>query len=98
ADDRSAAIAVDAFDRVVVSGAIRKVTEDSDFVVIRYSNDGAFLESRLFDEETFNGGEDIVKAMAIDDFGNVAITGDSLRPEGTLNQIVTIKYGSTALS
>lgn len=96
--DEATAIAVDATGTVIVSGSQRITGEDSHYYVVRYSNGGALLSEKTFEGGFENGGDDKVKSMAVDPFGNVVITGDSLREAGTLTEFVTIKYGHTVLA
>ena len=66
---------------------------NGDYVVQKYDRDGNLLWTQTYDgtEGTFWGGNDIARAFAVDDAGNVYVTGSS---EGywTGPDIATVKY------
>jgi len=95
--DRPAAIAVDALGNVYVTGYttvyFAGTTGTSgmrtDYVTIKYSSDGTQLWTALYDGPVhyFDYG----KALAVDNIGNVYVTGQSWQG-GTGYDYVTIKY------
>jgi hypothetical protein len=93
-------IALDPAGNPIVAASTRFGSESSDFYIGKYSsnNDGAILWERFYGGAFPNGGTDRLRDMAVDPFGNIAITGDALREAGTLNEIVTFKIGATALA
>jgi hypothetical protein len=64
-----------------------------DYVVQKYNSNGDLLWTRVYDgtEGSYWGGHDVARALAVDRFGNVYVTGSS---EGywTGPDIVTVKY------
>jgi hypothetical protein len=93
-------IAVDPSGNPIIAGSPGIVGQSADFYVAKYSsrNNGAVLWEKAYKGAFPNEGTDTLADMAVDDFGNIAITGDSLREAGTLFEILTIKLGTTALA
>jgi hypothetical protein len=93
-------IAVDPAGNPIVSGSPAVVGESNDFYIGKYSslNEGAPIWQQLIKGAFPNEGSDEFADMAVDSFGNVIITGNSLREAGTLFEILTIKFGTTALA
>ena len=90
-DDNPKAIAVDNYGNVYVAGNSEGLTTGLDYVTIKYNSEGVKLwESR------YNGsanGSDKLYDMAIDDFGNVYVTGCSETTEQNFD-FATLKYNS----
>lgn len=96
--DEAKAIAIDNADNVVVTGASDHVgSHDADYYTVKYNAlDGRPLWEQRFVGNFRGGGEDTPAAVAVDDLGDVAITGVSTRPHPNqatgLTGFVTIKY------
>jgi len=87
--DTPKAIGVDAFGNVYVTGYSYGDGTSSDYATIKYNSDG--IEQWVARYNDPGNGNDIVYAMALDDFGNVYVTGESDDNDSRLNY-TTIKY------
>jgi len=87
--DTPKAIAVDSFGNVYVTGYSYGEGTSSDYATIKYNSDGAEQWIARYDNP--DSGNDIVYDMALDDFGNVYVTGESDNNDSRLNY-TTIKY------
>ena len=87
--DTSKAIAVDAFGNVYVTGHSYGDETSYDYATIKYNSDGVELWVARYNNP--DNGNDIVYTMALDDFGNVYVTGESDDNVTRLNY-TTIKY------
>ena len=87
--DTPKAIAVDAFGNVYVTGYSDGGITSYDYVTIKYNSDG--VEQWVERYNNPDNGNDIVYAMALDDFGNVYVTGESYDNDSCLDY-KTIKY------
>jgi len=87
--DTPKAIAVDAFGNVYITGYSYGDGTSSDYATIKYNSDG--VEQWVARYDNPDNGNDIVYAMALDDFGNVYVTGESDNNDSRLNY-TTIKY------
>jgi hypothetical protein len=95
-EDRAVALAVDHGGNAVVGGYSEGVGTLRDYVVIRYYPDGDTCWIRRYDGPASDRDE--AKALAIDDSGNVCVTGFSW-DSGTNLDFATIRYlpsGDTA--
>jgi uncharacterized delta-60 repeat protein len=83
---------------VVVTGYSRGPSSKDDYVTIAYSNSGAGLWTNRFHGS--GTGNDHAQAVAIDDSGNVFVTGSSSTntPFGTDYYYVTIAYSSAGVA
>ncbi|MGB3480544.1 MAG: T9SS type A sorting domain-containing protein [bacterium] len=83
------AIAVDDSGNVYMAGASYGIGTQRDYTTIKYDREGNEIWVARYD---LYGGEDVVRAMTIDDSGNVYVTGIS----GYLmsSTLTTIKYDS----
>jgi hypothetical protein len=89
-DDEPAAIAVDGAGNVYVTGRTMNCP-DTDYLTLKYNSAG---EEQWV--ARYNGPgkvDDMAAAIAVDDLGNVWVTGDSPGPE-TTSDYATIKYNS----
>jgi len=87
ADDRATAIALDNLGNIYVTGSsYNSTTGDADYITVKYSSDG--VEQWV---ERYHNGDDRATAIALDDFGNVYVTGLSSSTFGT------IKYDSAGV-
>ncbi len=87
--DTPIAIAVDAFDNVYVTGYSYGDGTRSDYATIKYNSDG--IEQWVARYNGSGNGNDLVFAMAVDDAGNVYVTGESYDYDSRLD-CTTIKY------
>lgn len=93
-------IAIDPAGNPIVSGSPGIVGQSNDFYIGKYSslNEGAPIWQKLIKGAFPNEGSDEFADMAVDSFGNIIMTGNSVREAGTLFEIVTTKFGTTALA
>ena len=89
--DTPKAIAVDAFGNVYVTGYSDGGDTSYDYATIKYNSDG--VEQWVERYNNPDNSNDIVYAMALDDFGNVYVTGESDDNVSRLNY-TTIKYNN----
>ncbi|MCJ7458277.1 MAG: SBBP repeat-containing protein [candidate division Zixibacteria bacterium] len=95
-EESATAMALDGYGNVYVAGYSDNAGTGFDYTTIKYDQDGNFVWAK-----TYNGtanANDFVKAIAVDDSGNVYVTGES-KNSGTENDYATIKYypnGDTA--
>jgi uncharacterized delta-60 repeat protein len=87
--DTPQAIAVDAYGYVYVTGYSYGNWKNYDFATIKYSPDGIVQWVARYNGP--GNGNDLVYAMAVDSFGNVYVTGESLDENSRLDY-KTIKY------
>ncbi len=87
--DTPIAIAVDAFGNVYVAGYSYGDGTSSDYTTIKYNSDG--IEQWVARYNGPGNGNDLVFAMAVDEAGNVYVTGESYDNESRLDY-TTIKY------
>jgi uncharacterized delta-60 repeat protein len=88
--DGGVAVKTDAMGNVFVTGTSFNVNTARDFVTIKYSSNGGQLWVRTYNG-TANGG-DYANAMAVDNMGNVYVTGRCDNGSPTLSDYTTIKY------
>ncbi|MBI5774611.1 MAG: SBBP repeat-containing protein [Verrucomicrobia bacterium] len=86
------AMAVDGYGNVFVTGTSVGSGSGPDFATVAYSSAGVPLWTNRYNELTSNG--DSATAMAIDQIGNVFVTGSSASSETNVKIIVTIKYAA----
>lgn len=89
-DDRAIALAIDAWDNVVVTGAIGGW---EGYGTIKYDSDGHQLWIRYYQGPHGGYGSDYPAGVAVDGAGNVYVTGHS-DGNGTKADYATIKYDS----
>jgi pimeloyl-ACP methyl ester carboxylesterase len=92
AHDRSNALAVDSAGNVYVTGETGSLTY-YDYITIKYDPSGVQLWAVKYDGGGANG--DHARAIAVDHFGNVYVTGNS--DKGSSNDFATIKYDSNGI-
>lgn len=85
-------MAVDNSGNVYVSGLSYTSTDNVDFCVIKYGNDGDLLWVKYYDSPS--QGEDRAWAMTLDEVGNVYVTGES-QGNGTDYDYATVMYDSS---
>jgi len=91
ANDHATAIAIDDLGNVYVTGESRFPDTHEDYITVKYSSDG--VEQWV---ARYNGPvdrNDVANAIAVDDFGNVYVTGES-EGSGTFIDYATVKYDS----
>ena len=88
-DDSAYAIALDGSGNVYVTGKSKTNTGHYDYATIKYDNNGTQLWVSLYNGT--GNEDDIAHAIAVDNSGNVYVTGES-RGQGTNNDYATIKY------
>ena len=84
-------ILVDDSLNVYVSGGSAGVSTGNDFVTIKYNSVGGRIWVRRYNGPA--NGNDITNSMTKDSLNNIYVTGSS-EGEGTMKDIVTIKYSS----
>lgn len=89
--DLAVAVAVDKNQNVIVTGESLGDATGMDFVTIKYDKDGELKWVDRYDGPA--GNDDEVAALAVDDEGNIYVTGKSENNED-LTDFVTIKYDS----
>jgi len=95
-EDACRYLAIDDSGNVYVTGYSDGIGTDADYATIKYYPNGDTAWVRRYDGQV-NGG-DYAQALAIDDHGNVYVTGESYG-SGTESDYATIKYyfnGDTA--
>ena len=92
-NDVARCMAVDAQGNVFVGGhSLLGDFSTSDYLTVGYSSIGLPLWTNRFDA----GGEDVAAAVAVDNAGNVFVTGHSFRGGSGLDYL-TVKYSKTGL-
>ena len=92
-DDEAAAIAVDS-SGVYVTGKIAGNGTSFDYYTVKYDVN---IKKRLW-EATYDGpGDDEATAIAVDESGNVYVTGRSFKGSGTGFDYTTIKYNKDGI-
>jgi len=87
--DSGSAVAVDDSGNVYVTGTSEGEGTSDDIVTIKYEADGNEAWAARYNGP--GNGHDFGEALAIDDSGNIYVTGDS-DGNGTVSDICTIKY------
>jgi uncharacterized delta-60 repeat protein len=96
-DDFATALAVDASGNVYVTGSSYTIyadyRQDTDYVTIKYDPDGneLWMEAARYDGPGYRHSIDIARSIAVDDAGNIYVTGHS-NGSGTEADYATIKY------
>jgi len=80
--DEAYSVAVDDFGNVFVAGRTNATAADTDFVVIKYSNDGTELWTKTYN----NSGVDVARVVEADRSGGCFVTGYSNAGPGNGNQ------------
>ena len=93
-DDTGNDIAVDSAGNVFITGQISGPGGDLNFITIKYNTLGVKQWARGYG--AISGGKDIANAIALDQSGNVFVTGTS-DGAGTGTNITTIKYSSAGV-
>jgi uncharacterized delta-60 repeat protein len=94
AHDMATAMVVDGAGNIYVTGSSGTVGSSQDYLTIKYNAAGVQQWAA-----NYNGpgnGEDVAQALAVDDAGNVYVTGYSWN-KVTLNDYVTIKYNAAGI-
>jgi uncharacterized delta-60 repeat protein len=84
------ALAVDKQGNVYVTGESRGAGTKVDYATVKYNSHGRLLWERRYDGP--GSGFDRARAMAIDDLGNIFVTGVSYYDYPPYNDCATIKY------
>jgi len=90
--DLSDAIAVDASGNVYVTGSSTGYYNGSDYLTIKYNSNGDTAWVRFYDAGV--GRSEQAYAIAIDDQGNVYVTGEGIG-DSTYHDYATVKYNSS---
>ncbi len=92
--DYGTCVAVDAVGNVYVSGQCLSASSNYDFVTVKYNSSGVFQWDKLYDGP--GNSVDNVNAMALDNSGNVYVTGSTAMTGQNYNY-ATVKYTSTGI-
>ncbi len=90
-NDSPFAIALDDFGKIYVTGYTGGLGTSQDYTTISYNSDGNQLWAERYDGPGHNS--DIARALAIDIYGNVFVTGYSMN-SGNYYDAATIKYST----
>ncbi len=90
--DQACAIGLDNASNVYVTGKSKNANNDFDYLTIKYNSAGEEQWTKRYNNPTGNGW-DIAYAMAVDNIGNVYVTGESYDLT-TYYDCVTVKYNS----
>jgi len=85
------AIAIDDLGNIYVTGSSQDSTTGDDYATVKYSSDG--IEQWVARYDGPSSEWDFPKAMAIDDLGNVYVTGSSY-DSSYVSDYITVKYSS----
>jgi len=88
-NDAGCGIAVDSSGNVYVTGCSSNGASYWDYLTIKYNSTGDTVWQKVWD----GGSDDIGHGIAVDDTGNVYVTGQS--SNGADNDYLTIKYNGT---
>jgi uncharacterized delta-60 repeat protein len=86
------AIAVDNAGGVYAAGFIAGVSSGEDYLIVKYSSSGLKLWQAVYNGPA--GSFDIANAIAVDNLGNIYVTGYSSNGNSTAD-IATVKYNSS---
>lgn len=92
--NQASALAVDSSGNVFVSGSSYRVSTSNDYATVAYSRSGVPLWTNYYDGGAFKG-DDRAQAIAVDQSGNVFVTGYSA---GLAYDYATIAYASNGLA
>jgi uncharacterized delta-60 repeat protein len=93
-DDAPSAIVVDNSGNIYVTGISVGANGNNDFITIKYNSAG--IQQWVANYNGPSNNNDIAKGIAIDDSGNVYVTGDCYN-QLTSYDITTIKYNSAGI-
>jgi uncharacterized delta-60 repeat protein len=94
-DDGASSLAVDGSGNVYVTGKSPGSGTDNDYATIKYNSTGVEQWAARYNGPA--NGIDAASSLAVDDSGNVYVTGESVGI-GTLSDCGTIKYDSTGVA
>ena len=84
-NDRATGISFDSFGNIYVCGFTTNTNSNTDFILIKYNDNGVQQWIETYD----NNGDDKANSIVIDNSNNIYVTGFS---EDTDNDFLTIKY------
>jgi uncharacterized delta-60 repeat protein len=93
-DDVAAALALDVSGNVYVTGRSAGSGTSADYATVKYDASGALQWAARYDGPA--DSDDVATALAIDDSGNVYVTGWSAGP-GTSTDYATVKYDTAGI-
>src|SRR4030095_1463630 len=93
ASDIASYIKCDAQGNVIVAGTSEGIGNNPDFTVIKYSSSGVQQWIHRYDGRGPGYGGDNIKGLAVNNSGNIYITGTSITSSFS-NDIVTAKYST----
>ena len=93
-DDEVTALSIDSFGNIYVTGHSYDSESERDYATVKYNNTG--VEQWVARYNGSGNGRDYAYAIAIDDIGNVYVTGKSYG-SGTNYDYATIKYNNAGV-
>ncbi|MFI5144491.1 MAG: SBBP repeat-containing protein [Ignavibacteria bacterium] len=94
-DDVPSSIAIDNSGNVYVAGWSTSIFSYADFATIKYNSSGDSLWVRRYYENGYSNGA--ITSMAVDNSGNVYVTGYCSGANNLYNNYVTIKYSTSGV-
>ncbi len=95
-NDEAYSITVDGSSNVYVTGTSISIGSGYDYVTIKYNSSGTQQWFQRYSGTSSSSGSDAAFSIAVNDSGNVYVTGESIG-FGTLYDYATVKYNSSGV-
>ncbi len=92
-DDVANGVRVDASGNVFVTGTSKTTSHGEDYVTLKYNSSGTLQWTQTYNDAL--NGDDEANAMAIDNSGNIYVTGSAKTDSLNLLNYYTIKYNTS---